>query len=80
MVLHKDGCGLTKSKIGLFINQSLRLMVHVLWPDIIGWLDWDHRTQMSNRGWDQNVEMWKNQSAGGGMEVQLGQQKDGYPG
>ncbi|KAI7730902.1 hypothetical protein M8C21_013324 [Ambrosia artemisiifolia] len=47
---------------------------------LYGRLDWDHRTQLSNRGWDQNGEMWKNQNAGGGMEMQSGQQKDGYSG
>ncbi|XP_076895900.1 uncharacterized protein LOC143548686 [Bidens hawaiensis] len=36
---------------------------------LYGRLDWDHRTQMSNRGWDQS-----------GTDVQPGQQKDGYLG
>ncbi|KAL8207857.1 hypothetical protein R6Q57_007269 [Mikania cordata] len=47
---------------------------------LYGRLDWDPRTQLNNRGWDQSGEMWKNQNAGGSMEVQSGQQKDGYSG
>lgn len=47
---------------------------------LYGRLDWDPRTQLSNRGWDQSGEMWKNQNAAGSMEVQAGQQKDGYSG
>ncbi|KAI3693683.1 hypothetical protein L1987_76632 [Smallanthus sonchifolius] len=47
---------------------------------LYGRLDWDQRTQLSNQGWDQSGEMWKNQNAGGSMEMQSGQQKEGYSG
>lgn len=40
--------------------------------------DWDRRTQLNNRGWDQSGDMWKGQNAGAGMDMQSGPQKDGY--
>ncbi|GJV80130.1 hypothetical protein Tco_1516000 [Tanacetum coccineum] len=40
--------------------------------------DWDRRTQLNNRGWDQSGDMWKGQNAGASMDMQSGPQKDGY--
>lgn len=45
---------------------------------LYGRLDWDRRTQLSNRGWDPSADMWKGQNAGASMDVQSGPQKDGY--
>ncbi|XP_024994644.1 uncharacterized protein LOC112527996 isoform X3 [Cynara cardunculus var. scolymus] len=45
---------------------------------LYGRLDWDRRTQLSNRGWDPSADMWKGQNPGASMDAQLGPQKDGY--
>lgn len=47
---------------------------------LYGRVDWDSRSQLSNRGWDQSGEMWKGQNAGSSMEVQSGRQKDEFSG
>ncbi|KAK1438512.1 hypothetical protein QVD17_04321 [Tagetes erecta] len=47
---------------------------------LYGRVDWDSRSQLSNQGWDQSVEMWKGQNTVSSMEVQSGRQKDEFSG